>query len=270
MLKNDSIEQSILPMVRHIVLNITLLQTWYPNAYVNVSLNGVAWYLSATVFLYFIFPVVLKWIRRKTKNQLILSTFLLLVFEIICCIFLIDFLGKNNPVYIWFMYCFPVFRAGDFIIGCVLGKVLFTSKKKSCSVWKMTAIELAVFLITILVLICEKIDFNSIILCAIFNWTTVYIPLALSWIVIFVRHEGVLTKMLCNKFLVFLGDISPYAFLIHYVITQYSKELMDLGNFTWLKEMRGIIVIGELFVSVIVSFLYTMIACNKKIGRKEE
>ena len=36
-----------------IVLNVTLMQTWVPYSNINVSLNGVAWFLSVTMFLYF-------------------------------------------------------------------------------------------------------------------------------------------------------------------------------------------------------------------------
>ncbi len=58
-----------------ILLNITLLQTWFPYDAVNRSLNGVAWFLSAMLFLYFIYPLL----RKITQNMK------LWLFFIVCC-----------------------------------------------------------------------------------------------------------------------------------------------------------------------------------------
>lgn len=46
--------------VATIFLNIVLLQCWGPLSSINVSLNGVAWYLSTIMFLYFMFPYIKK------------------------------------------------------------------------------------------------------------------------------------------------------------------------------------------------------------------
>lgn len=48
-----------------IVLNVFLMQTWVPYSSINFSLNGVAWYLSVTMFLYFMFPAIQRFIKRK-------------------------------------------------------------------------------------------------------------------------------------------------------------------------------------------------------------
>lgn len=49
------------------IVNIFLLQAWIPIRELYTCLNGVAWYLSATVFLYFCFPYLIKHIR-SIKN----------------------------------------------------------------------------------------------------------------------------------------------------------------------------------------------------------
>jgi len=57
--------KSVIKLVGELGLNITLLQTWFPYAPINVSLNGVAWYLSVTLFLYFMFPYIARLIRGE-------------------------------------------------------------------------------------------------------------------------------------------------------------------------------------------------------------
>ncbi len=44
--------KSVAAVIRDLFLNITLLQTWYPKSEVNVSLNGVSWFLSVMMFLF--------------------------------------------------------------------------------------------------------------------------------------------------------------------------------------------------------------------------
>ena len=57
------------------LLNILLIQDWFPNASVYFSMNAVAWYLSLCLFLYLSFPLVLKFIRKigSIKYAIIIS-----------------------------------------------------------------------------------------------------------------------------------------------------------------------------------------------------
>lgn len=55
--------------IREIVLNILLVQTWVPDTRVAFSLNSVAWYLSVSFFLYFLFPYILCYIRNKGGGE---------------------------------------------------------------------------------------------------------------------------------------------------------------------------------------------------------
>lgn len=48
-----------------IALNALLLQSWFYNTNILHSFNGITWYLSDAVFLYFLFPYVENWIRKK-------------------------------------------------------------------------------------------------------------------------------------------------------------------------------------------------------------
>mgnify|MGYP001064821916 CR=1 FL=1 len=45
-----------------IFLNLLLLQSWTP---IQCDINGVSWYLCVTMFLYFLFPYILRGMERK-------------------------------------------------------------------------------------------------------------------------------------------------------------------------------------------------------------
>lgn len=107
------------------VLNVTLLQTWFPHNSINQSLNGVAWYLSVSAFLYFSFPWLEGRIKRSNKKLLIqLLTFFTVEISFTYVTLLVTSL--ESPVYIWPRYYFPVFRIGDYYAGCIMYKLLYT------------------------------------------------------------------------------------------------------------------------------------------------
>lgn len=89
-----------------------------------------------------------------------------------------------------------------------------------------------------------------------------YIPLALIWIYLFREKRGIITILLCNKFLIFLENISAYIFLIHYVITQYAKTVLSFLQIEINGWWKVGLVILELIASIAVSFMYIKIEKN--------
>ena len=248
--------RSIVRLCGTIFLNVTLLQTWIPYSSVNVSLNGVAWYLSVTLFLYFMFPRIIKVVEQNSIIKLCVICGIILIVEILACVPFIITLGNNSPIYIWFMYCFPVFRLGDFFTGCVLKRLFFERNIESMETRKATIYEVLATMITVFVFLWLKQKHSSVILLALHNWTTLYIPIAAIWVVLFAANKGLLTRILTNKVTLFVGNISAYAFLIHYVITQYTKALLSYLNIEVDGWSKAIIVFAELMVSIGLSVLY--------------
>ena len=247
-----------------IFLNITLLQTWVPHHDINVSINGVAWYLSVALFLYFLFPYLKKWINKINLKTVSLVCILLLLCEILLCIPMIRFFGLDNPVYIWFMYCFPVFRIGDFFVGCCLGKwYLDYIEDKSIPVSVATIGEILLFVISVFIVVWAKTEQQNIMLQALQNWTTIYIPIAALWVLAFSKKQGMLSKVLTNKITLYLGNISSYLFLIHLVIIQFFSAIMDNYSIVLLGYKKVVIVIMEFICSWIGTIIYQRI--NKKI-----
>lgn len=268
--KGGFTKRAIIVLLGEIGLNVTLLQSWFPNANVNTSLNGVAWYLSVTMFLYIIYPYIRNWIKNKSRNILSVFCIAILVFEILSCIPWIYFLGSDSLVYRWFMYCFPLFRAGDFFIGCCFGKYYLEKMSdinSNKSLIKGTMLEIVGILITILVLQYNSYIHTTSILQAINNWTTIYIPLAVMWLYIFIANRGLFTKILNNRILIFIGNISAYTFLIHYVITRYVNSLCGFLNINLMGWMKMGLILIEFCFTILLSMLYIKI--TQKIKNKK-
>lgn len=254
--KTGITQKSIFNLMAKIGLNITLLQTWIPNSKISTCLNGVTWYLSVTMFLYFVFPWICKLIKKCNKIFLLVIPAMILVLQVFGCVLVINKFGIDSLVYKWFMYTFPVFRLGDFVIGCCLGKIYKKIRNIDFNCVVGTCIEIIVILVTVFVFKCRQFGYSSIFMKAFFNWTTTYIPLACLWVYIFAHRKGVITKILSNKIMIYIGDVSAYAFLIHYVITQYTSVAVRYLNIRYTYPMKWLLIVFELLLSIGLSIIY--------------
>ena len=251
--------------LRDIFLNVTLTQTWFPDSQVNVSLNGVAWYLSVTLFLYFMFPCINKKLRTMRNITLFATSITVLFLQWLLCIPYIKYVGGGSHLYIWFMYCFPIFRLGDFWVGCCLGKYYISTPRHNNNFIVTSIIEIAVLLLTIHIYKFMKISHTSPYMIALQNSTTIYIPLATCWVYLFAKKEGIITTLLSNRILVWLGNISAYAFLIHYVYTQYTNFAIRVFNIRLSNLTSWLLISVELLLTIITCLLYKKWSANKNL-----
>lgn len=257
---------SIKELIYVLFLNITLLQSWIPDTLINTSLNGVAWYLSVSVFLYFMFPYIKKFIKYKNNITLGIISIIWLLLEIVSCYLMIKVYGVDSKVYNWFMYCFPLFRLGDFFMGCSLERVYSSIDKEKISTTKATIYEIITIILIALVFIYYRMDHTRTIFKAINNMTTIYIPVSLLLVLLFAINKGLITKLLNNKLLIYIGNISSYLFLIHYVVTQGAKVIIINNN---IKGYVVLIVLIELLLSILLSNGYKYVH-KKLLTRKEK
>ena len=243
-------------IVGTIILNVFLIQTWVPYQAINVSLNGVAWFLSVTMFLYFMFPKILHFIKRKKMISLWVMSLSVLILQCVSCVPFIYFFGNDSQVYIWFMYCFPIFRLGDFFVGCTLGKHYACSKKIKFSFIQMSLVEVVMTVITIAVFEWMKRAPTNIFFLAMRNWTTIYIPIATAWIFLFAENKGIISRILSNKFFVFIGNISAYTFLIHYVLIQYIYNVLIYLKIDRSLKLNLSIIVFEFMLTIVLALLY--------------
>lgn len=111
--------------------------------------------------------------------------------------------------------------------------------------------------------IWNKKSYHSVVLLAISNWTTIYIPLAVMWISIFISNKGIITKLLVNRITVFIGNISAYAFLIHYVITSYTNAAKEFLHLNLSNIENALLICFEFVLTVIVTIVFMKIIKKK-------
>lgn len=147
----------------------------------------------------------------------------------------------------WFIYKFPPVRALDFIIGCNMGYLFLKRIPKMIKKIQYTILELTCLFIIIgnLCYIMESSLYSD-------RWWTFSVVFTISScmvVCLFAENKGYITKLLTNRFTLFLGELSPYAFLIHFVIFRYidaickilyGKEFVSY-NRGWIKLTIGFV-----------------------------
>ncbi len=144
--------------------------------------------------------------------------------------FILLTITENESVTRWFTYDAPFFRAENF------GLSLRLAVTWAVVVWD------------------TKFSHVTIVSKVLNNWTTIYIPLAVAWIVCFYREVGWLSKLTRCRALVWTGRNSMYFFLIHYVVYLYFRKFLDLQSYGWAGRLAIATCIAIL--TVLFTFLY--------------
>lgn len=218
-------------IVTNIILNVLLVQAWIPKQMYYFSLNGVSWYLSVCVFCYFIFPFVLKVMKKSGGIKWLMA----MAITIFISQALIRLLLKNNlptEIITGVTYTLPLFRAGDFIIGCIIGYLYAACEKE----WlRCTATLLCIFIVI-----------NTCLGGS-------YLPSALALLVVFLLNRTLISNNLFGRILIFMGDISACAFLTHQIIIKYIK---NIGNDIGIIENKWIVALVAFVFTLFVSKMY--------------
>lgn len=221
---------SVLSVVQNIVksaLNIFLVQSWIPKIDISMSLNGVAWYLSTCVFLFFLYPYISRFIRKyKIIIEPILYSALAITLMIIIRIATLQF---GDDFSTWATYCFPLYRLLDFFVGCNIGwlvrnyKEIMTLQKRSYFTYLEFLSICACFIVSYL----QSKTYASYMLKTVFTSAIIDLPISCLLVVMFYLHNGDVTSKLENKILVEIGNLSPYLFLIHYTVIAYCRAVLS-------------------------------------------
>lgn len=204
--------------IPQLILNLLLLQSWRVEGY--FSYNGVAWFLSAILFLYVITVPVMSFqnaILNKVKKKsffLICEIFFFLMIDIIWAAF-VRSKAMNLEFY---TYILPLSRIPEYICGISCGILFkennFTDSPKSY--WRHNILEIFSFIFLLFMIQLNIPEWMQ----RSFIWI---IP-NLIFIMIFSMQGGFLSKIFSCKVPVMLGDISFECFLIHQVILHYYCE----------------------------------------------
>ena len=170
----------------------------------------------------------------------------------------INFIDNDYFVH-WFVYIFPLSRLADFVIGCNLGFIFCITNANNSTHKKQTYYTLWEICILLLILLQLALYFFEIYVPAqgnpiiIYNYwwslTIYWTVTSCSLIYLFALNKGKLSNLLSNnRVLLFIGDISANAFLIHQIIYRY----LDTFEYRFCGKKYN-------FFNVIMCFVITMI-----------
>lgn len=228
-------QQAAILFGKKVIANIFLIQSWFPNADIALAFNGVVWYLSTAMFLYFAFPYVLRRIKKAESSTSLLLAVLVLFMVQFCLGFAArpletvllghGLIPADGKFAYWFTYIFPPFRLLDFAIGCCLGAVFLKDSGKESGKKSLCFELLTIALLVLSSLIYRTSD--SFLTSEAFVYTQLFVPLAAIAVYCFALGNGPVVKLLTNRFTLFMGDISSDFFLLHQNIIRFTVMFLS-------------------------------------------
>ncbi len=250
-------------LIKQIVLNVLLITSLYPDAEMASSLNRVAWFLSSIFFLYIIFPFIYRVLNRIKgifSHLLIITvsiaTQTLVVYLIFGRIFDMDLL-------VYLTHISPAYRLFDFVCGISLGIIAKRLPENAMS-GKAGNTVAEIILFSIFAYLVYLSDSG---VTWIYLYRAPFCPLVgVAFTMIFYRKKGVLTKLLTNRLTVFIGNMSGYAYLIHFPLIVYANHYIIDG----LTRLRRTIIFGGVLPSVVaITFISSYLYDRYYVKRKK-
>ena len=237
-------------LLKRLLCNLFLIQSWINDSTYYFSFNGVTWFFSVYLFLSLItIPIMieLKKVSNKEKGSFLLVLLSVLIF---CFTLLLVFIVRNNHLNEeFYLYIFPPVRMFEYTLGMIFG-ILSQKWKKD---FKRDGLLFSCLEIISIVVLTLFVLFNTDILSfsnLLSSTLNVWILPLLFLLVIFSHQKGLISKALSFKPIVYFGEISMYAFLIHQpLITLFTKG----ESFIHYRYFALYLFILVLFISSIVN-----------------
>lgn len=205
--------------------HIALLQILIPNEDLFACINGVSWYLSLCLFLYFAFPFLLLFMKKHgSVRRILLLSLGLLLLEFILAWTVTSLIAEESMWFSWkwFLYYCPFTRVIDFALGCNLGYLfLYAGSARSAENDRMTVpyslLEIAALALWGFSFFFEKFPG--------YHFSAIPVIPSCFLVYLFASGEGLISKALSNKAFLYVGNLSPYTFLIHSLILTVCRKV---------------------------------------------
>lgn len=223
-------------------MNILLVQSWYPSLSTSFSFNGVSWSISVEMFFYSSFILLCFLSGRQ------IAVLLVILLSIII------FIQKSNIAHdalsnidrVWLFYVNPLFRIVDFISGMLIFHVY--KNLKHINIGLLTSSLMEVFSILLLVVFI-LMNGNSTPEMRL----DIYYIIPISIIIlVFSVSNGLMSKAITIRPLIFLGEASFSFYMIHQIVFNYY-----LMNVTF--TMSGV---NDFWISVSTIFVISILLSN--------
>ena len=233
--------EPVLKVLLKFILNATWIQEWFPLD--QRSINPVSWFLCTIVLGYFIFPWFIQIIERGYSRNKALFVIIICLWAEIVIAYIgtlfppqqknVDGLILDPDLTSWLVYHFPLARIFDIIIGFNLG-YLFIKRTSNFSemktnFWEVIGIILAVFGNYYFASLAPRLEVGDNIVISrpeqSWGYSLGFVLSSIILVYSFAMQNGFISRMITNKFTMYLAKISPYGFLIHYVIFRYAMAV---------------------------------------------
>lgn len=209
----------VLPMI----CQTFLIHSAIPKDDFYYSFNFASWFYSTYFLIMFLLPPISRMVY-KIHNKM---NAIWVTYAIQCALaFALYKLTDSSFVYYGTYIC-PVFRFGDVIIGLLVGYCL---KDKTIR-YRRNSNGIEVCLATGYVIFVCLLQVYRDSIPSYLSTSIIYIPISVALVIVFWLNDGGITKCLSRSFLVLIGNISPYAFLIHQVVIRYVDGFALKWNF---------------------------------------
>ena len=206
------------------LLNIFLLQSFFPIGIQVFSFNSLSWFLSDIVLFYLVSPFLLSGLnqlkmRRGTGVLLVLS---ILLFA--CEVILVYTLNAEMQPYSlgwWFVYISPWLRIFDYTIGLLAGLICVSIKADENYKNMPSRILFGILEIMALVMFGGAIYYAQFFPSDSLRMGTYYVPFSVIFILIFSLQKGILSSILSRRIFVYLGSLSFTLFIVHQIVIRY-------------------------------------------------
>ncbi len=218
----------------HFLASFFLVQSWIPLNDFNFAFNGVSWSLSAELFFYLVFPLLVINYERNWLRNLALAFLPIPLLAILANYYQLPFQPQGTVGYHALMYVSPFTRVFEFALGMAAfawaGKV--SARLAKSSLFIASVLEFAALALTLF------ITYKSEKLAVFFTrlshlgepahtWLTHGGTVALSFallILVFSFSRGIFSRLLSLPVLVYLGEISFSVYLVHRLLLHYYYD----------------------------------------------
>lgn len=210
------------------LLTAFLMQAWVPLYRVQTAFNGVSWSLSAELFFYLCFPLLL-WRWRQTWRVKLAVTFLLVVVMVLLANHGLGWLPRGVEVRD-LVYLQPLARVWEFTVGVATAHLWrIVHPRLHPRRWLGTAVEIAILAATVAIMFQSGAWARAAGRVPLIGpggeaWLAssgyVCLPFA-ALIGVMACEWGALSRFLSHRPLVLLGEISFSLYLLHLIFCHY-------------------------------------------------
>lgn len=230
-----------------IILQLLGLHAWFPGLCLEINYPG--WSLSVELFFYLCFPFLINFFSKISTKKIILFALGFWIASGISHILLVKQTVHHTMQWEEFIIYNPLFHINTFVFGMAACVVLKRNKDKFLL---SNFISSSIFIITCLILFFIIATDNFFL-----PWghNGLFSPLFILIIISLQLNEGIITKLLSLRPMIFLGEISFGIYILQHPVRMWFEEIfknihLNKTSTFYLYALLLILVAGTTYVVI--------------------